>query len=195
MSKEPSQQVLEYRKLRNTYQYTILSDCGDDSNGRRSDAGDFDFLINPFPFPDHNSSSRAIFKLCSFYVIKQGTTDGDRLTGDLDVDSSGFSVEINGLGITNMNSQVRGCELTNKPNFTIINKYSQIFVAADNTSPLQRVSGDEYYGEPVLCSNPVGSLINVKVFDLDDNLQIDTGIFKSVMTFSIEILDNETTQN
>ena len=199
MSKEVSQQVLDYYRLRNTYSFSVESTCGDLGNGINDDPGNFDVLIPPFPFPDHNRSQRAIFTLKEFWVINQGNLDAERVSADGDFDPSGFVVQVNGLGMNNGYGQSINCKLRSAPVFTVINKYATIVrttLGAD--ALLQRNAGGEYYGGSRLCSNPVGSMINVNVRSLDTDAQIGgTGAsdFRSLMVFTIELLDSDTSTN
>ena len=159
MSKEVSQQVLDYYRLRNTYSFSVESTCGDLGNGINDDPGNFDVLIPPFPFPDHNRSQRAIFTLKEFWVINQGNLDAERVSADGDFDPSGFVVQVNGLGMNNGYGQSINCKLRSAPVFTVINK-------------------------------------NVRSLDTDAQIG-GTGAsdFRSLMVFTIELLDSDTSTN
>jgi hypothetical protein len=196
MSKELAEKV---NRLRNTYNYSVESSCGDDLGtiGPISDSpGRFNFRISNFPFPQHNNSQLAVFNLKSFYILNQGSSDVQRATNTLDADASGFNVFINGLGMMRQFNQSKRCKLESTSNaFTIINKYAlntaTTGTPADVHTQYNRVSGGEYYGEECLISNPAGTDVIVEVYDVDDDSQISTDrtkVFFSRMEFSIELI-------
>ena len=51
-------------------------------------------------------------------------------------------------------------------------------------------SGGQYKGESVVCSNPSGTVFNIKIRSADDgNIITDSEDYMSVVNFSIELLD------
>ena len=179
--------VQEYAKrLRNTRTYTFDSDCGDIYGGNNNDIGNFDCVIPPHPFPQDVIASRAIFKLKSFYIIAQ--SNAVRASGSTDVDDSGYFIEINGAGINmGVQAKAKSCGSFTQA-FPIYNKEGGALNATSNI--YQRISGGEYYGEDVLCSNPHGTIINVKVYSMDGVGTIITHNeqLSSHITFSIELI-------
>lgn len=181
--------VQEYaERLRNTRTFTFDSNCGDLNGGNINDIGNFDCVIPPFPYPQDVIASRAIFKLKSFYIASQ--TEAIRASGDAttNLDDSGYFIEINGAGINmGVQAKARSCGSFSQA-FPIYNKDGGALNATSNI--YQRISGGEYYGEDVLCSNPYGTIINVKVISMDGNGTIitDNEDLKSYITFSIELI-------
>lgn len=178
--------VKEYAdRLRNTRTYTFTNNCGSDNGGINEEIGNFDCVIPPNPFPQDVISSRAIFKLKSFYITEQ--TDTQRASGSNDLDDSGYFIEVSGAGFNQgLKSQAKDCDLSNS--FVIYNKDA----GANNTESLiyQRISGGDYNGEDVLCSNLYGTIINVKVrvIDGDGTIINDNDNLSSFITFSIELI-------
>ena len=183
--------VQEYAKrLRNTRTFTFDSDCGNVNGGNNNKTGNFDVVIPPFPFPQDVIASRAIFKLKSFFIC--GQTDEERATDDSDKDDSGYFIEINGIGLNQgVLSQTKSCGLKSQA-FPIYNKDGG---ALNATSKIyQRISGGEYFGEDVLCSNPYGTIINVKVYSMDqvsgDIITNNEDLYSNI-TFSIELVPDK----
>lgn len=177
--------VQEYaQRLRNTRTFTFVNACGDEEGGNNNLLGNFDCVIPPYPYPQDVIASRAIFKLKSFFII--GQTNTERASGDTDEDDSGYFIEVNGIGFNQgLLTNSKGCKLSNA--FTIHNKDAG---ALNSTSNIyQRISGGIYYGEDVLCSNPYGTIINVKVINMEDSEIItNNGNLESQITFSIELI-------
>jgi len=179
--------VQEYaQRLRNTRTFTFDSVCGDLNIGNKDEMGNFDVVIPPSPFPQDVIASRAIFKLKSFYITSQSSTE--RASGSTTFDDSGYFIEINGLGLNSgIQTQAVSCGVKTQA-FPIYNKDG----ASDNTKSLiyQRISGGEYFGEDVLCSNPYGTVANVKVYSMDgDGIIITNNAnLASSITFSIELV-------
>ena len=67
-----------YQRKLNTYSYTINSDT---ASGPNTVPSQFQFDIPPFPFPTHQASKLALFRLKSFQICNQGTTVGSRVSG------------------------------------------------------------------------------------------------------------------
>lgn len=196
MSEYGSGELRTYvQRIRNTKTITFESQCGDVGNGINAQMGDFDILIQPFPYPQSVHSQRAIFHLKNFYIC--GQTAVQRASGVVGEDVSGFYVQINGLGMERSNdTSARACGQARGNQFYIPNKDG----GSDNANSLifQRVSGGEYEGSPILCSNPVGTLLNIKVFDADGNGAlpiVDNANLYSVIQFCIELIPDEIVSN
>ena len=178
--------VQEYaQRLRNTRTFTFNSLCGGNKGGNNNNTGNFDVVIPPSPFPQDVISTRAIFKLKSFFIC--GQSDTERASGSPNVDDSGYYIEINGIGLNQgVVSQAKNCNVFTQ-SFPIYNKDA----GANNDQSLiyQRISGGEYYGEDVLCSNPYGTIINVKVINMNTGVIIpnNAALFSNI-TFSIELI-------
>ena len=165
---------LELDRIRNTYYYTLTSDDGE----TQDDIGDFDFTIPPFPQQEHNSASRAIFTLQGFAV-------GDQVLGQ-NVGATAFlSVEIGGLGLSanNYNSTNDVVQAGALPQLRQSNRFlipnqleeydsvttNNVNAQVDTTVPTQRLTGSFDLSNPyvLICSNPVGKHIKIKVFEDD----------------------------
>lgn len=180
--------IQEYaERLRNTRTFTFCNVCGDDNGGNNSDIGNFDVVFPPSPFPQDVIASRAIFKLKSFYITEQ--TDTNRANNNsLDLDNSGFFIQLNGIGLNQgIQSQAKNCSSFTQA-FPIYNKDG----GSNNSESLiyQRISGGEYYGDDVLCSNPYGTIMNIKIIDMDgqNSLIPNNTNLNSFITFSIELI-------
>ena len=116
-----------YRRKLNTYQYTINSNK---ASGPNNNPGQFEFDIPPFPFPTHQQSKLAIFRLTGFQVINQGNVDAQRVSQTIDNDLSGFYVRLSGLGTRGqlLNNQETNtpAKLLPKPEFFVLNKYADV---------------------------------------------------------------------
>ena len=175
-----------YLRKRNTYNFSVDNLVGIEG---KDEVGDFNIRIPPFSFPEHQASQYALFKLDSMYITRQGKTQATRVSQNLDVDLSGFYVEINGLGIRSVIATIPGIvPINNGVSFFILNETAmtdlqQSFQYSTN-------SGGKYQGESVVCSNPTGSVFNVKIRSADDgNIITDSEDYISVLNFSIELLD------
>jgi hypothetical protein len=267
----------EYLRKRNTISFSVNSSDGDTKN----EVANFDFLIPPAPYPEHQKSQYGLFKLRSWYVINQ--TDTDRITtqsgtssgigsvqlqfvgsdftdgtytniscvttgsgtgatfnvvvtdgevaslelvnkgsgyavGDeidftnigegegltinitalsvaVENDVGGFYVIINGLGLApNMATAQNGNLRLATSAFPIINNYAiaNLGAPATTNSYFNRIAGGMYEGGSVACSNPMGSIVSVKVVKMEDGSQIANNIeLESVLAFDIELLDIE----
>ena len=108
-------------------------------------------------------------------------------------DMGGFYVQINGLGLgaqiaTATSSTTRLA--TNQ--FPIFNKFALANLGAPATtnSYFSRLQGGDYDGVSVACSNPMGTFVSVKVFNMADGVELaDNNQLDSVITFDIELLD------
>mgnify|MGYP003142845452 CR=1 FL=1 len=190
MSKEQLKQ--EFLRKKNTYHYSVCSADGITSR----DVNNFDFIIPPFSYPEHQRSQYALFKLESFYMITQGVSSpivpAERASNSADFDLSGFYVRIDGLGIqpslgsTIQNSAIRyGTNTFFVPNMGALSDLTQSF-------QYQRISGGKPADYEVACSNPVGSQVNIKVFDAEgagELTPVGNGGFDAIINFSIELLD------
>lgn len=174
-------------RTRSTYTYTFESTCGNDDIGKDK-LGAFDFDIPPFAFPEHNSSKRAIFTLHSFYIGHQTATEraSNSTTNDID----GFYVLLNGIGFSANNyTETKACgSLCNA--FSVFNSLAQTDLT--NSNNYYRISGGEYKGPPLLCSNPTGTHVVVDVYKMIDGERVPQNTnLCSVIHFSIQILPDE----
>ena len=175
-----------YDRRLNTYQYNILSK----NSSPQSKVHTFSIDIPPFPFPTHQSSSLAIFRLKKYFVLGQGFTDASRVSGDTDADLSGFVISVGGLGF-------RGSQFTNSkqskltPNneIIVINKYGEI---SPNSTKRQHqvVSGSDEEMTEIVISNPSGTHLLFEVRSIDNNLLLPEGdgTYYSFINFEVEVL-------
>lgn len=184
----------KYSRVSNTYSYSIQSTQGDDNF---DNIGSFRVEIPPFPFKENQSSQVGIFTLESFFII--GQTEADYvgaitagLPASSDYDTSGFYVEVNGLGLrpqihtTNLISNLRSNKM-----FPIINEYGSRRKADDDSHISSRVTSGGYSNKEVICSNPSGSVLHVKVYSMDSGDQLSSTTLDSVINFKIEMLPDE----
>ena len=182
-----------YDRIRNTYHYTINSQNCVNTN----QAGEFEFIIPPFPYPEHQGSQLGLFKLKECYVCRQGdgSNPAQRASGSADFDPSGFYVRLEGLGFRSQNFTNFGlvgtsAQPTSRQFFTIINKDG----GADNgTSNIQqRVSGGEAIDMELVVSNPAGTSVMCRVLDVDDGNELaDNAQFFTLLHFTIELIPTE----
>ena len=182
-----------YDRVRNTYHYTINSQNCVNTN----DAGEFEFTIPPFPYPEHQGSQLGLFKLKECYVCRQGNgaTPAQRASGSADFDASGFYVRLEGLGFrsqnfTNFGAVGTAAQPSARQFFTIVNKDGG---AKNATSEIyQRISGGEAIDLTLVVSNPAGTAVKCRVLDMDDGLPIvDNAQFFTLIHFTIEIIPTE----
>ena len=186
----------KYQRVRNTFTYSIQASPGVDRNDDTGDnIGSFQIDIPPFPFPENQASRLGIFTLESVFFTSQTDTvfiSGGKngLPANSDFDISGFYVEVNGIGLrpqlltTNLASNLRSNKM-----FPIINRYGLgRGVAGDS----QRVVAGGVSGAEVICSNPCGSVLQVKVYNMADGLLISeqTGL-DCIINFKIEMLPDD----
>ena len=184
-----------YKRKLNTYTYTILSSkCPTDTN----DAGRFAFDIPPFPYPTHQGSSLAIFKLKAYWIIGQGDTNANRVSADVDKDISGFQVSIQGLGLrssqyTNMSAVAGDLVVRPKQLFFVPNQYADIALPALAVLDRAEVNaGTPDLHDEVVISNPSGTHIVVEVRNIKTGLVIqDSPAYFSVLKFEIEVINEE----
>ena len=87
----------EYLRKKNTLSFSVNSGDGTPKN----EIGNFEFLIPPASYPEHQKSQYGLFKLKSYYIINQSKTDRIKYlaaNGD-ECYISGFNVQISVLGI------------------------------------------------------------------------------------------------
>lgn len=181
-----SSELREYvNRIRYTRTYSFESGCGATGNGINADIGNFDMLIDNTPFPQMESGQRAIFHLKSFHVRDQ--TVAQRASGGA-ADFSGFFIQINGLGMEQSNNTTaRVCGGDRGNQFYVSNEYGQADNANSNTYQVN--SGGEYRGSPLLCSNPMGTLLNIRVYPADTGLLLpDNANLVSQIQFTIELI-------
>jgi len=196
----------KYQRINNTFSYSFQSSQGveraDEDGGAGVDTGDeiadFQFEIPPFPFATNQQSKLGIFTLESFYFTSQTETayvsSGDTgLPTQTDYDISNFFVEISGLGIkphnftTGKSSNLRGQNI-----FHITNEYGSRRKADDDTHISSRVNSGGECNQSIICSNPSGTIINVKVFSGDSGNQIvDQDTIDSIIKFKVELLPDD----
>ena len=183
----------EYLRKKNTYHYSVHNIDGIEG---KVQTGDFNIRIPPMPFPEHQSSQYCLFKLDSMYVINQTRGAGQedmtqqrRLSRSVEHDLSGFYVEINGLGIQPVIATIPGTTARPSGNsFFILNETAMADL--DKSFQYSTNSGGHYHGDSVVCSNPVGAVMNVKIRDaFSANILTDNGNLITVLNFSIEVLD------
>tara|TARA_R110000824_G_scaffold320156_1_gene507113 strand:+ start:1113 stop:1685 length:573 start_codon:yes stop_codon:yes gene_type:complete len=186
---------LELERITNTYYYAVTSDDGES----RTEIGDFDITIPPFPQQLHNSATRCIFTLL-------GVGIGDQLAGQLVGLTSFISIDIAGLGLNanNYNSDARaaadvGMRQTNRfliPNteeeFSAITTIRGGGGAISDTIPVQGLTGDLDITNPYVmaCSNPVGKSLSFKLFNAGGGAIPANGNLNTIVRFKIEIVPN-----
>lgn len=184
-----SQELSRSERLRFTKSYTFENDC----DAVIGDTGHFEFTIQSHPFPQNMKASRAIFTLNSFYIV--GQTAVQRASGSVAVDDSGYDIRIGGIGLENSIINQSGtpeCGVRSGA-FQIVNKDAGSDNA--NSNVYQRVSGGVYEGPSVLCSNPIGTRLEIKIYSWDavvagGQLPVipDNGFLVSRVNFSIELI-------
>lgn len=182
-----------YDRVRNTYHYTINSQNCVNTN----EAGEFEFIIPPFPYPEHQGSQLGLFRLKECYVCRQGSgaVAAQRASNSADFDVSGFYVRLEGLGFrsqnfTNFGAVGTAAQPSARQFFTIVNKDG----GCDNgTSNIyQRVSGGEAIDMELVVSNPSGTAVKCRVLDMDDGLELnDNAQFFTLIHFTIELIPTE----
>lgn len=180
-------------RKKNTINFSVQSAFGEDAN---DDIGNFEFLIPPAAFSTNQSSQYGLFTLKEFYFISQ---DADDRVGSFNnavppvplADISGFYVEISGLGLAPQVATITNGRLRVATNqFAVFNEGGIGDLAAAANGYFKRISGGQYNGSSVACSNPMGTSIHVKVYSMDDgNLIPANNDLDAVMTFEIEMLD------
>ena len=183
-------------RKKNTINFSVQSAFGEQV---ADDIGNFSFLIPPACFQTNQSSQYGIFTLKEFYFISQDETDrvGDYQEPEpaggavFEADISGFYVEIGGLGLAPQVSTITNARLRVATNqFAIFNTGGIGDVSAARNGYFTRISGGQYNGASVACSNPMGTNVNVKVYSMDDtSLIANNARLDAVMTFEIEMLD------
>ena len=184
----------KYQRIRNTFSYSIQSAQGiDRSDGSGDEIGSFQMRIPNVPFPENQASQLGIFTLESFYFTSQTTgvyvSDGaNGLPANSDYDISGFFVEINGLGLRpQFYTTTLDAELRSNKMFPIINEYG----TERKASTSERVVAGGVSNAEVICSNPCGSVLQVKVYSMRDGELIGEQALDSVINFKIELLPND----
>lgn len=175
-----------YDRRLNTYQYTVLSKNCPVNNKVHT----FSIDIPPFPFPTHQASSLAIFRLKKYFVMNQGPTDASRVTGDLDTDISGFVISVGGAGMRGSQfSNTSENKLTPNNQIVVLNKYGEVTANGQNRD-YQRLSGSDEEMSEIVISNPSGTNLNFQVRDVDTFLLLGVGdgTFYSLINFEIELL-------
>jgi hypothetical protein len=195
---------LEADRIRNTYYYALTSDQGEIGN---NDIGAFSFNLPPFPYPEHNSAQRCIFTLQGFVI-------GDQVANQQIGQTTYFSLDINGMGLSAQNynstsnfpaivaNPALNLGLTPSNRFLIPNIFEEFSSTSTaplgapnagdiyNNVPIQRITGSYELVSPyvLLCSNPVGKNIICAVFN-DQGVQIGANPnMNSILRFKIELI-------
>tara|TARA_R110000824_G_scaffold113091_1_gene262665 strand:+ start:8550 stop:9140 length:591 start_codon:yes stop_codon:yes gene_type:complete len=184
----------KYQRIRNTFSYSIQSSAGVDRNdGSGDELGSFQIRIPNVPFPENQASQLGIFTLESFYFTSQTTgiyvsAGANGLPANSDYDISGFYVEINGLGLRpQFYTTAVEAELRSNKMFPIINQYG----TERKASTSERVVAGGVSNAEVICSNPCGSVLQVKVYSMSDGELIGEQALDCVINFKIELLPND----
>lgn len=185
----------KYTRVANTYSYSIQANEGD---ADFEDIGSFRITIPPFPFKENQSSQVGIFTLESFFVTGQteaqyvSAIDGGEPTSN-DYDVSGFYVEINGLGLRPqmLTSFTGDAGVRSTKMFPVINEYGSRRKADDDSHISSRVTSGGYCGKEVICSNPSGTVLHVKVYSMDSGDKLTSSALDCVINFKIEMLPDE----
>lgn len=176
-----------YERRLNTYQYSVISkNCNANQD---NDVFRFTTDIPPFPFPTHQASSLAIFRLKEFFIMNQGTANNQRASGDTRKDLSGFAINIIGAGMrgsqyTNSNQT----KLTTNNIINVSNKYAMVETGTHDQ--IQVLSGSNEMSDEIVISNPSGTAITFEVRDLRTYTLIPAGdsSYFSYIKFEIELL-------
>tara|TARA_R110001632_G_scaffold209315_1_gene333854 strand:- start:46 stop:648 length:603 start_codon:yes stop_codon:yes gene_type:complete len=188
----------KYQRVRNTFSYSIQSSQGiarSDASG--DDIGSFQVEIPNVPFPENQQSKLGIFTFESFFFTAQ--TDGiyvssgtNGLPANSDFEISGFYVEVNGLGLrpqiytTNLASNLKSNKM-----FPIINEYGKRRETEVEVYEQNRVVSGGFSNKEVICSNPCGTTLQVKVYSMDTGELIADQGLDSVINFKIELLPDD----
>lgn len=185
----------KYARVSNTYTYSIQCNEGDDEF---EDIGSFRITIPPFPFRENQSSQLGIFTLESFFIT--GMTENDyvgQTTGgapaDSNFDVSGFYVEINGIGLRPqmLTSFTGDSGIRSSKMFPIINEYGSHRKSGANPHISGRVTAGGFVNKEVICSNPSGSVLHVKVYSMDSGDKLTSSTLEAIINFKIEMLPDE----
>lgn len=189
---------LELERLKNTYYYCLTSD---DAQPPNDEIGLFDYVIPPFPLMEHNSASRCIFTLT-------GCVIGDQIANQQIGQTSYFSLDIQGLGLSGNNYNSTNAPagmpgvLRQSNRYFIPNQMEEFSsvstgpVGAPNAGeifnnvPVQRLSGTFDLNNPynLICSNPVGKPISFRIFN-DVGAQIGANAqMNTIIRFHIEVV-------
>lgn len=192
----------KYQRIRNTFSYSIQSSQGiERTDGTGDEIGKFQIEIPNVPFPENQQSKLGIFTLESFYFTSQNETIyiSNGPTGlpeedgtDYEFDVSGFFVEVNGLGVRpQLFTTAKDSKLRSNKIFSIINEYGKRRMNDTDVFEGNRVVCGGECNKSVICSNPTGSTLQVKIFSMDSGEQIaDQGI-DSIIQFKIELLPDD----
>lgn len=142
-----------------------------------------------------------IFTLESFFITGQTEADyvssvANGLPVSSDYDASGFFVEINGLGLrpqmlTSFTGANDGNTIRSSKMFPVINEYGSRRKADDESHISSRVTSGGYCNKEVICSNPSGSVLDVKVYSMDSGLRLTSTTLEAIINFKIEMLPDE----
>tara|TARA_R110000737_G_scaffold129543_2_gene161806 strand:- start:294 stop:863 length:570 start_codon:yes stop_codon:yes gene_type:complete len=171
-------------RIRNTYYYTIESDQGDPAD----DLGDFQIIIPPFPYPEHQGSQMGILKITGFHIT--GQTDAQRVPA-VGYDTSGFYVIMSGIGLRGQTFlNTKSSSLRAQRTFFVPNTYGTGSTSKSTT--YNRLSGSSDLSQVVMCSNPAGTSIRVEVIDIDTGVKVvENANLQSIIEFSIELVPTQ----
>lgn len=188
----------KYQRIRNTFSYSIQSSQATAlEDGSGDDIASFQIVIPPFPFPENQQSKLGIFTLESFFFTGQTETvyvssGAGGLPANSDDDCSGLYVEVNGIGLrpqiltTNVNANLRSNKM-----FPVINEYATMRKDSKGAIDMARVNCGGYSGKEVICSNPCGTTLEVKVYSMDNGDVITQQALDSIINFKIEMLPDD----
>lgn len=195
----------KYQRVNNTFSYSIQSSQGRDrSDGTGDEIGEFQLDIPNVPFPTNQQSKLGIFTLESFYFTSQddeiyvsgGANGLPATTGGGQFDISGFFVEVNGLGLRpQLYTTALARNLKSNKIFPIINEYGKRRNSTDAGKTTNfdgnRVNCGGECMKEVICSNPCGTTLQVKVYSMDTGDLISSQALDSVINFKIELLPDD----
>ena len=175
-----------YLRKKNTFRYSVNSADGEPTDS----SGDFSFQIPPLSFTNKDSQY-CMFRLTSAYIVQDSVAvAGKRASNSLAFDIPCLYVDVQGLGIapnntsTNLNGRIRGNNM-----FFVPNKDALVNLVANGN--YQVISGGEYNGSDVVCSNPSAQKLRFRIYDAQlDNTIIPNDVdIQTILNFEIELLD------
>jgi hypothetical protein len=75
--------------------------------------------------------------------------------------------------------------------FPVINEYGSRRKADDESHLSSRVSSGGFVNKEVICSNPSGSVLHVKVYSMDSGDKLTSTTLEAIINFKIEMLPDE----
>jgi len=175
-----------YLRKKNTFRYSITSTDGEPTDA----SGDFSFQIPPLAFTNKDSQY-CLFRLTSAYIVQDSiAAAGKRASNSLAFDIPAIYVDVQGLGIapnntsTNLNGRIRGNNM-----FFVPNPNGLVNLVANGQ--YQVISGGDYHGSDVVCSNPSAQKLRFRIYqaNLDNAIIPDDVDIQTILNFEIELLD------